>query len=194
MTEVVKGAANGLCNRTACQRPLSDEPIHQFMDGNFTGGPRLHYCSECAADFDKWDHQSGRVVRITREPKLMTEVLAPPVGEVLKPVWSVARNLFVRHAEQFCNATRYEEASAIADQAAREFEEIVRGLAAPTVQGGEDLGSSPKSAIPVAAEGEVATLIETIRSRLLGIHPDSQDVVLEDSEWNLILAALEGSA
>lgn len=64
-----KGLANGSCNRKACQDPLADEPVHQFMDGIFTGGPRLHYCARCAADFDKWDHQSGDLVRIKREPK-----------------------------------------------------------------------------------------------------------------------------
>lgn len=64
-----KGKADGSCNRTACQSPLAEEFEHQFMDGNFTGGPRLHYCEKCAADFDKWDHQSGDRVRIKREWK-----------------------------------------------------------------------------------------------------------------------------
>lgn len=64
-----KGKANGSCNRTACQAPLAHEPVHQFMDGNFTGGPRLHYCARCATDFDDWDHRSGDRVRIQREPK-----------------------------------------------------------------------------------------------------------------------------
>lgn len=64
-----KGQANGSCNRTACQAPLSHEPTHQFMDGIFTGGPRLHYCATCAADFDAWDRRSGDMIRISREPK-----------------------------------------------------------------------------------------------------------------------------
>lgn len=64
-----KGLANGSCNRAACQLPLADEPIHQFMEGTFTGGPRLHYCEKCARDFDRWDHSSGDRVRITREVK-----------------------------------------------------------------------------------------------------------------------------
>lgn len=64
-----KGLANGSCNRTACQRPLAGEPVHQFMEGNFTGGPRLHYCAWCAGDFDQWDHRSGDAVRISREAK-----------------------------------------------------------------------------------------------------------------------------
>lgn len=55
MTGPVKGAADGLCNRSACQAPLAIEPTHQFMDGNFTGGPRLHYCERCSKEFDKWD-------------------------------------------------------------------------------------------------------------------------------------------
>lgn len=65
----VRGAANGLCYRLACLAPLADEPQHQFMDGIFTGGPRLHYCAKCAADFDVWDYRSGDAVRIQREPK-----------------------------------------------------------------------------------------------------------------------------
>lgn len=71
MAEIMhdKGKANGSCNRTACQAPLDHEPTHQFMEGIFTGGPRLHYCAACAADFDAWDHRSGDMVRITREPK-----------------------------------------------------------------------------------------------------------------------------
>lgn len=69
-----KGKANGSCNRTACQYPLADEPVHQFMDGNFTGGPRLHYCAKCAADFDDWDHRSGDRIRIRREPKVCESV------------------------------------------------------------------------------------------------------------------------
>jgi len=64
-----KGHANGSCNRTACQAPLADEPTHQFMDGIFTGGPRLHYCERCAADFDQWDVRSGDRIRIQREAK-----------------------------------------------------------------------------------------------------------------------------
>ena len=65
-----KGLANGSCNRTACQAPLADEPAHQFMDGIFTGGPRLHYCARCASDFDAWDFRSGDLVRIKREQKV----------------------------------------------------------------------------------------------------------------------------
>lgn len=64
-----KGQANGSCNRSACQMPLAGEPVHQFMEGNFTGGPRLHYCATCAADFDDWDHRSGDRIRIRRELK-----------------------------------------------------------------------------------------------------------------------------
>lgn len=70
-----KGLANGSCNRTACQAPLADEPTHQFMDGNFTGGPRLHYCAECAADFDLWDFKSGDAIRIQREPKVAAALI-----------------------------------------------------------------------------------------------------------------------
>lgn len=33
-------------------------------------------------------------------------------------------------------------------------------------------------------------LAEIIRTRLLGVHPDEQDVVLEDDDWRIILAAL----
>lgn len=34
-------------------------------------------------------------------------------------------------------------------------------------------------------------LIETIRTKLLGVAPEDQDVVLEDADWRVILAALE---
>lgn len=64
-----KGLANGSCDRTACQRPLCEEPEHQFMDGIFTGGPRLHYCKPCADDFDDWDRRSGDRQRIQRQAK-----------------------------------------------------------------------------------------------------------------------------
>lgn len=64
-----KGKENGSCNRTACQRPLAGEIEHQFMDGNFTGGPRLFYCERCAYEFDKWDYRSGDPIRIQRELK-----------------------------------------------------------------------------------------------------------------------------
>jgi hypothetical protein len=71
-----KGLANGSCNRTACQAPLAHELEHQFMEGIFTGGPRLHYCEKCAADFDSWDFRSGDRVRITREAKAIAIAIA----------------------------------------------------------------------------------------------------------------------
>lgn len=37
-------------------------------------------------------------------------------------------------------------------------------------------------------------LSETIRTRLLGVKPEDQDVVLEDADWNIILTALDGAA
>jgi hypothetical protein len=47
--------------------------------------------------------------------------------------WSAIRNAFVRHAEAFVKASRYEEASAIADKAAREIQDLISPLpAAPT--------------------------------------------------------------
>lgn len=47
--------------------------------------------------------------------------------------WSAIRNAFVRHAEAFVKASRYEEASAIADKAAREIQGLVSPLpAAPS--------------------------------------------------------------
>ncbi len=38
-----------------------------------------------------------------------------------------------------------------------------------------------------------ASLAETIRTKLLGVAPECQDVVLEDSDWRIILAALSRS-
>jgi hypothetical protein len=74
-----KGHANGSCNRRSCQAPLAGEPQHQFMEGDFTGGPRLHYCRKCADQFDGVDDDNfrrgvttlGR--RITRQPKQSRE-------------------------------------------------------------------------------------------------------------------------
>jgi hypothetical protein len=37
-------------------------------------------------------------------------------------------------------------------------------------------------------------LAKTIRSKLLGVAPEDQDVVLEDSDWRLILNALDRAA
>ena len=48
--------------------------------------------------------------------------------------WSAIRNLFVREAERFMNATRYEEASAIADKAARDLEALAASPA-PDLEG-----------------------------------------------------------
>jgi hypothetical protein len=50
------------------------------------------------------------------------------------------------------------------------------------------IGHGKKSAWKI--EPEPHRLAETIRSRLLGIKPEDQDVVLEDSDWKLILAGL----
>lgn len=43
-------------------------------------------------------------------------------------------------------------------------------------------------------EPNIAALVETIQTRLLGIRPDDQDVVLEDDDWRLILTALGAPA
>ncbi len=59
-------------------------------------------------------------------------VMRPRILAALRPAlvdegqnrWAPARNLFVTYAERFTNATRYEEASAIADKAAREFDAL----------------------------------------------------------------------
>lgn len=37
------------------------------------------------------------------------------------------------------------------------------------------------------------SLADTIRTKLLGVAPEDQDVVLEDSDWRIILAALARS-
>lgn len=52
-----------------------------------------------------------------------------------------------------------------------------------------------QAALNGAAKTDTAAsygVVETIRTRLLGIAPDDQDVTLEDSDWLLILGALEG--
>jgi hypothetical protein len=50
--------------------------------------------------------------------------LPPKEAEPWRPKWGEVRSLFTKHAEAFVKATRYEEASAIADAAAREIEEL----------------------------------------------------------------------
>ncbi|MCC4257857.1 hypothetical protein [Sphingobium lactosutens] len=47
---------------------------------------------------------------------------------------------------------------------------------------------------PAAVAGEGEKLAELIRTRLLGIHPDEQDLQLEDDDWRLILQALSRAA
>jgi len=44
--------------------------------------------------------------------------------------WGAIRNAFVRHADAFVKASRYEEASAIADKAAREIQDLMSPLSA----------------------------------------------------------------
>ena len=44
---------------------------------------------------------------------------------------------------------------------------------------------------PKTTATDTEGLIETIRTRLLGVAPDDQDVTLEDSDWLVILGALE---
>lgn len=43
---------------------------------------------------------------------------------------------------------------------------------------------------PPAESGKREKLSETIKTRLLGVEPDEQDVILEDDDWRMILAAL----
>nr|WP_303683013.1 hypothetical protein [Brevundimonas naejangsanensis] len=58
---------------------------------------------------------------------------AAPGGAV--SIWSDARSLFVRYAELFALTERYEEASAIADKAAREIEALATRGEAPAEAG-----------------------------------------------------------
>ena len=41
---------------------------------------------------------------------------------------------------------------------------------------------------------ERQALADLIKSRLMGVLPDDQDLVLEDSDWALIIGSLEDSA
>lgn len=49
----------------------------------------------------------------------------------------------------------------------------------------------PPSAPGAVKEAEAKLLAGLIRARLLGVEPDSQDLVLEDDDWRLILSALD---
>ncbi len=63
----------------------------------------------------------------------MLSAAPAPEGGVVS-IWSDARNVFVRYAELFAMTERYEEASAIADKAAREIEAL---RAQPPARSGE---------------------------------------------------------
>ncbi|GAA0768636.1 hypothetical protein [Brevundimonas olei] len=60
---------------------------------------------------------------------------APAPEGVAVSIWSDARNVFVRYAELFAMTERYEEASAIADKAAREIEALATREEAPAEAG-----------------------------------------------------------
>ncbi len=60
---------------------------------------------------------------------MLSAAPAPEGGAV--SIWSDARNVFVRYAELFAMTERYEEASAIADKAAREIEALAPREEAP---------------------------------------------------------------
>ncbi|MGN6063800.1 hypothetical protein [Brevundimonas diminuta] len=64
---------------------------------------------------------------------LLSAAPAPDAGAV--SIWSDARNVFVRYAELFAMTERYEEASAIADKAAREIEALATREEAPAEAG-----------------------------------------------------------
>lgn len=68
---------------------------------------------------------------------MLSAAPAPEGGAV--SIWSDARNVFVRYAELFAMTERYEEASAIADKAAREIETLATREEAPA-EAGEQSG------------------------------------------------------
>lgn len=58
---------------------------------------------------------------------------------------------------------------------------------------GEFITVHHEAVSPPAESGAREKLSETIKTRLLGVEPDEQDVVLEDNDWRMILAALSPS-
>jgi hypothetical protein len=70
--------------------------------------------------------------------------MTAPLSPSAPVAWSAIRNLFVREAERFMNATRYEEASAIADAAAREIEALYASPA-PSMVGLREKVEGPAS-------------------------------------------------
>lgn len=59
--------------------------------------------------------------------QLIGELQAAPQAPVPSgegEIWTALRSEFVKQAEKFCNATRYEEASSIADDAARRLQAL----------------------------------------------------------------------
>jgi len=83
-------------------------------DGNGVD-PRLVFHDKATADQVAAD--TDMVVRPLYTDRSASEAVAWREGRD----WSSIRNLFVREAERFISATRYEEASAIADAAARDI-------------------------------------------------------------------------
>ena len=61
-----KGEKDGLCNRTACQRPLEGKRQYYMRDYGTTDG-RLYYCEPCERDFSHWDRidRPGEPLRCT---------------------------------------------------------------------------------------------------------------------------------
>lgn len=61
-----KGEKDGLCNRTACQRPLAGHP--QWYMIHHSTKAKVFYCQPCAFQFNDWDDRCGEPRRCTREP------------------------------------------------------------------------------------------------------------------------------
>lgn len=74
------------------------------------------------------------------------------------------------------------EASDYATKRSRRMKMLIDGTTfARQVEADPDLDCEARSA---------ESLAETIRTRLLGVAPEDQDVVLEDADWRIILKAL----
>lgn len=66
----------------------------------------------------------------------------------------------------------------------------------PTMVGGRDKEDGHREYIVfiTATDARRLALSDLIKTRLLGVKPEDQDLTLEDSDWAEIVAALEGAS
>lgn len=135
---------------------------------------------------------------MTRCVEALSAAPAPEGGAV--SIWSDARNVFVRYAELFAMTERYEEASAIADKAAREIEALATREEAPAPckscnGSGMDAGSRFNRCPDCCEEapagaGEVRRAIKCLTFELDRVHPNHKTMFVHVADLRVALSAL----